>query len=249
MFAFRICCMIAVVGCALCARPGAVYSQPACFADGFEPEPFWTVSAQPGCSAAPSTAMSHTGDWSTRFVSTNTGQPKGIGLIHQFAGPIYGRVSVWVYDSGADVGSSNYLALTLTNTALQKNVNIGTFDYDLGPGNGGDVYYYQFCCANQPIRSPIDRTQGWHHWEIDTTEHSLELRIDGVTVYSSPQGEPFDHIGLAMFGPSWRPAWVAYFDDFEFVEDTCRGDLDDDGDVDLADFAAFQVSFGNVCQQ
>ncbi len=196
------------------------------FSDGFEGvalDPFWTVATQSG-SVGTSTDRSHSGSQSARFVTTNTGQYKSVSLYHSFSQPTYGRVSVWIYDTGADVSSSNYTSLTLSNSTAGMFTDILTFDYDLGPGNGGDVYYFRgWNDTDQPVRSALDRTQIWHHWEIETFADSTSIAIDGQTVFSAAQGMRFDRVGLAMFGPSGRPAWTAYFDDFRFTPLTADG--------------------------
>jgi hypothetical protein len=90
-------------------------------------------------------------------------------------------------------------------------------DFDSGPGSGGDVYYYRpFVNYNfQPIRSEVDRTVGWHHWEITSTANSTTLAIDG-RVYSAASGMPFDRIILTLSAPNWRPTVTTNFDDFVF---------------------------------
>lgn len=193
------------------------------FIDSFEAatlNPFWSVHTQSGSLTVPSNAQAHTGTRSAQFNSTSSALHKEIQLFHTFPQPVFGKVSVWVYDTGADVFSSNYLFLTLDNSVLGMRSDIGTQDYDLGPGIGGDVYYYRNWVDynQQPSRSSIDRTRTWHEWAIDTQPGSLSISIDGSTVYSGSDGKPFDSVSLSMFGPSWRPAWVGYFDDFQFVE-------------------------------
>src|SRR5438876_1073600 len=116
------------------------------FADGFEGptlNPFWSTFTNAGSVTVPSGAQAHSGTHSAQFNSTYFSGNKEIYLYHQFAQPAFGHVSVWVYDTGANVSSSNYLFLTLDNSVVGMRSDIGTFDYDLGPGNGGDVYYYR----------------------------------------------------------------------------------------------------------
>lgn len=189
------------------------------FVDGFEGptlDPFWSTRENSGSITFPSTARVHSGRQSVQLNSTqNTGQ-KNIDLFHAFPEPIYGRVSVWVYDTGADVLSSNYIGLSVGNRRLEVGASLFTQDYDLGPTNGGNYYYTHFG-VDSGILSSIDRTQAWHHFEIDASPQSLTLLIDGTAVYRDAGGHQFDTLGLFMSGPTWRPAWVTYFDDFEFV--------------------------------
>ena len=41
--------------------------------------------------------------------------------------------------------------------------------------------------------------------------------VDGTTVYTRAGGTPFNQVSLSMSGPTWRPAWTSYFDDFQFT--------------------------------
>ncbi len=191
------------------------------FTDNFEGpalDPFWSPSAVSGSITFPSTAQAHSGNQSVQFNSTyNTGQ-KNITLAHDFASPIFGEASVWIYDTGADVASSNYIQLTIEDTTNGggKGAYLNAWDYDAGPSNGGDYVFgvsgridYQF--------TGIDRTQAWHQFRIDSEPDSLSLAVDGITVYTGAGGVPFNQVKLQMYGPTWRPAWVSYFDDFEFA--------------------------------
>jgi hypothetical protein len=217
---------------------------PSGFIDGFEGpslDPFWNHKTQVSGTIAPTTALPHSGQQSLQMQTVNTSSNKYLFLGHNFADPTYGRVEVWVYDNGADVSSSNYLFLTLYNSAENKRAFIGTFDYDLGAGNGGDVYYFNNWAPQHSsggIRSGIDRTQGWHHWEIESTPQHQVLSIDNQVVYSSAAGLSFDQLHISTSGPSWRPPWNGFFDDFAFVEY---------GDPDLAPTAlAWNPAQGGV---
>jgi hypothetical protein len=191
-------------------------ADPIVFSDGFEAptiNPFWTQQQQSGTISLVSSPV-FSGNQAVRFTSFNSGVNKNINLIHTFATPVYGRASVRVFDTGADVFSSNYLALQLTrHTGTYDQKLIVGYDYDLGPSNGGNYYV-----GPGDINSGVDRTQGWHEFVIDTTPDSTKFYIDGVLVRSEAAGFAFDHLYLTMFGPSWRPAWTGYFDDFSFTE-------------------------------
>ena len=119
-----------------------------------------------------------------------------------------------MFDTGAGVSSSNYLALELTRlTGTYEQQLIVGYDYDLGPANGGNYYV-----GPGDINSGVDRTRTWHEFTIDSTPNSLMFYIDGILVRTEPNGFAFDHLYLTMFAPAFRPAWTGYFDDVSFVE-------------------------------
>lgn len=186
------------------------------FSDSFERDelgPDWTVSAQGG-TAGISQASSHEGSRAVYLSSDASGSYKNISIAHHLSQPIYGRVSVWIDDTGADVTSSNYFIFYVGNTALGIGASVGTLDYDLGHNNGGE-YVFTPWGAPSPSHSSVDRTHLWHHWEIEATPQSLSIRVDGTTVHSSAATGPFDVISLGMFGPEWRPPFTTYFDSVE----------------------------------
>jgi len=83
---------------------------------------------------------------------------------------MYGSISVWFYDTGADVPSSNYLELSIHDMSLGGWIAyLGTRDYDLGPGDGGE---YRYGSRTGWEWTTIDRTQAWHHLEIDLLPNS-----------------------------------------------------------------------------
>jgi methionine-rich copper-binding protein CopC len=190
---------------------------PQSFFDGFEGpqlDPFWTKTETSGFITVPSTVRPHSGSQSLQLNSTSTASDKWIHVDHTFDVSVYGTFSVWLYDTGADVNSSNYLQLNLTGAG--DRASIGTNDYDLGPGNNGATYYYSKDNTSwQP--TSIDRTQAWHKFEITTTPNLVKYVIDGVTVFTESSGMAVKTVSLYMFGPSWRPAFVSYFDDFSFT--------------------------------
>lgn len=191
------------------------------FRDGFEGDafdPFWSVHEQSGA-AARCNARTHTGDQAACLSTVVSGDSKSVALEHRFAGAVYGRVSVWMYDTGADRSSSNYIYLTLYDSTTNHLAEIGTMDYDLGPNNGGNYLYHPWWVwGPAPLNSPIDRTQSWHQWVIDSRPDYCEISIDDVVLYQSDAGQSFDLVSLWIGGPNWRPAWNAYFDDFAFTE-------------------------------
>ena len=191
------------------------------FSDNFEGpslNPFWSTALQSGYVVCPSSTRAHSGSYSLELVTTATAQDKNAAVYHSFAAPTYGTVSVWVYDTGADVSSANYItvqALRASSTVAA----IGTYDYDLGPGQGGSTYYYSATNVPSGAASGIDRTRAWHQFAISCLPHSLTIKLDGTVVYTGPGGQPFDTINMVLSGPYWRPAWSVQFDDFQFVPD------------------------------
>jgi virginiamycin B lyase len=191
---------------------------PLTFTDDFEGptlDPFWTVTAQSGSVRFPSTAQAHSGNQSVEFDSTATSQQKDIELYHVFPVPVYGDFSVWIYDTGANVSSSNYISFTLFNS--QTYATLSAWDYNFGDGatyNGGsptDGFY-----------SAIPRTEAWHQFEINATATSTTYTIDGAVVHTGP-GMGVERVALSMSGPYWRPAGVSYFDDFAFTQEDGGG--------------------------
>ncbi len=190
---------------------------PSGFSDGFEGaalDPFWYKTEQSG-SVRLSTAMAHSGRQSVEMVSTEGNGNKGVGINHAFPSPVYGRVSVWLYDNGAGVSSSNYMILNAGDN--QENAaSLYTGDYDLGPGNGGSYYYNPFE-VYQAFNTGVVRSQAWHLFSINSTPSAVTMQIDGVTVHQAGGGHPLTLVSLSLAGPTWRPAWTGHFDDFEFT--------------------------------
>src|SRR6266542_4205578 len=116
------------------------------FSDDFEAptlNSFWTVTAQSG-SVRLSTNLALSGSRSAQFGSTqNTGQ-KNIRLSHVFSRCVFGRVSVWLYDTGADEPSGNEFGLLIENRALGQSARLFVLDHDLGQTDGGTHYYQVF---------------------------------------------------------------------------------------------------------
>lgn len=201
------CCLVA-------ALTASASAQVTSFFDDFEGstlDPFWTPSVTSGSITFPSTVRAHGGRQSVQFHSSNTASDKHVLLRHTFAQPTYGCISVWMYDTGANLASSNYISLSVGNGFY-----VTTFDYDRGASDGGN-YYYATPARAASINSGVDRTPAWHHFSITSLATSLTIAIDGVTVHSGPGGTPMSFAQLYMGGPYWRPAWETSFDDFSFV--------------------------------
>ncbi|PYJ93930.1 MAG: hypothetical protein DME23_25600, partial [Verrucomicrobia bacterium] len=166
------------------------------FTDDFEPpvlNPFWTNYANAGFVVFPSTNLVHGGAQSVALSSVANAGQKSIGVYHDFAAPIYGRASIWIYDSGADELSGNSIGFHARNLSQNKSASLFAQDYDLGPSDGG-TYYYQAFGLSGTSRTSMDRTKAWHQFTIIASEQTLTMQIDGVTVYSGPGGVPFDRI-------------------------------------------------------
>ena len=191
------------------------------FVDNFEGTsltPFWSVSANSGYVNFPCTTNVHGGSKSVELVTTNSAIDKYVALYHNYQAPTYGTVSVWVFDTGADILSGNYISVYLNRTNNAVAI-LGTFDYDLGPGNGGIYYTYTSTGSYQAVATGIDRTLAWHLFQISDLPGSISISIDGINVYNGPGGLPFDSVLLTLHAPNWRPAWKVQFDDFQFVPD------------------------------
>lgn len=120
---------VSLVFCGLCGNVGATPT----FTDDFEGsalDPFWSTLEQSGSITFPSIAQVHTGSQAVQFNSTSGGQ-KNIFLHHDFAAPAYGTFSVWMYDTGANYSSSNYLSLMVKFDGSSYGT-ITTDDYNFG---------------------------------------------------------------------------------------------------------------------
>ena len=191
------------------------------FSDGFEGpnlDPFWSTDLHSGYVTCPSSTRAHSGSYSVELVTTATSSDKNVHIYHSFGTATYGTVSVWVYDTGADVSSANYIGFQVARGDNRVAV-ISTYDYDLGPGQGGSTYYYWATNVPSGPSSGIDRTQAWHQFTLSSLPNGLTMKIDGTVVYAGPGGQPFDRVDMNMTGPYWRPAWNVQFDDFQFTPD------------------------------
>jgi hypothetical protein len=203
---------VSTVFCALCGNVGA----DTVFTDDFEGstlDPFWTTEEYSGYVTFPSTAQPHSGSQSLQLNSTQTSGGKQVGVLHEFDEPVYGTISVWVNDTGADVSSSNYISLWVFNQVThpgQWYLGVGGNDSDFGSD------YYQANVLGVSVQTTqINRTQGWHEWKVTALPNSLSYEVDGINIYSGTEDMPFDELHLVMNAPSWRPGFVTYFDDFE----------------------------------
>lgn len=188
------------------------------FQDSFESatlDPFWSTDEYSGYVTFPSTAQAHSGTQSVQFNSVPGSIEKQAGIWHKLDAPSYGEVSTWFYDSGADVGSSNYIQLWLHNTVEVPgwNITMGTYDYNFGDGS----YYHINMQGVDPSTMQVQRTPGWHQLGARVFPNDVTFTIDGQTVYHGTEDLRFDQIELVMFAPFWRPSFETYFDDFSYT--------------------------------
>ncbi|MBS0262122.1 MAG: hypothetical protein JSS02_09215 [Planctomycetes bacterium] len=189
------------------------------FTDGFEGtslNSFWSTYLQSGSISLTSTTP-HSGSQSVQFDSVDTGIDKFIFLEHTFEKPVYGTFSVWVFDSGAGLDSSSYIGFQLDQIGTNARNDIFGKDYDFG----GDTYTLGPNDTDN-FSTGVLRTPGWHQFLFDITPTLTVFEIDGSSVFTT-DGIPMDHVVLFMQGPSWRPEWTTFFDDFQFIPAT---DLD-----------------------
>ncbi len=174
---------------------------------------FWSTSLQSGYVVCPSSTRAHSGAYSLELASTETGLNKNVYVYHQFPGQTYGQVSIWLYDTGASAGSANYMGIEVDSAGLRL-ASVGAWDYNFGDGST-----YNYVLGDSSYNSPITRTAAWHKFEIAALPNAFTLSIDGTNIYTGPGGQTFDKFLMYLAGPSWRPAWTAQFDDFQFTPD------------------------------
>lgn len=183
------------------------------FHDDFEGtalNPFWSPREQAGSVVFPATNRAHSGKQSVQLVSQSIGIQKEINLHHNFTSLVYGTMSIWFYDTGADLPSSNYIQFWLDG-ASGDSAGLAADDYDLGPGNDGSFYKVQ------GVNSGVDRTPAWHNFSIEATPINVNYRIDNILVRTDSSGFAVAAVTFSVRGPDWRPAWEANFDDFSYV--------------------------------
>jgi hypothetical protein len=205
----HLCVLLFVVAFAG-AQPGA---KAEVFTDAFEGptlDPFWYVHRQDsGQVIFPSTGQAHGGSQSLQLKSL-AGGDKFLTVRHDFAAPVYGTLSVWMYDGYAGQ-ETNYFYFGAGSTVTSDLMYTGTQDWVADK-------YFASTLSGDELRSyleDVDRVNGWHHLEMISFPHELTLKVDGQTLISEPNGKTFDWVALQIFGPSWRPSDISvYWDDF-----------------------------------
>ena len=115
-----------------------------------------------------------------------------------------------------------YQLLVLTNSANPSiNTSVGIQDFDAfcytasidgaaGP-NGSCGLFPQAMTTN------IQRTAGWHAFEVNVTATQVSLIIDDTVVYSQSGSFSYDAVQLSVAGPFYRPDTTVNFDDFTYT--------------------------------
>jgi hypothetical protein len=195
------------------------YAQMANFSDGFEGQaldPYWFGFANQGSITFPSVAETHSGFQSVQFNSIANASSL-VGLQHGFASAGYGEVSVWVYDTGADLPLYQSLVLTLRNGGATV-ASMGALAKDAGPNAGGN-YFYSVGFGGDIGRInyfPNDRTPAWHQFSIRSQPGTLLMGVDGRYHISYAASRPFDSFEMYMSGGPLPADAVSYWDDFSF---------------------------------
>lgn len=197
-------------------------SVPSSFYDNFEGQslnPFWQTEVSSGTVVFPSTSPVHAGSQAVRLNTFMSSAHKGVNLRHFFDTPQYGKVSVWFYDTGAGVPSSNAIYFNTYNPAAGL-AHWGVWDYDFRRHE--DNYIMGIDSVNNQndssTNTSFNRSLGWHKWELNVVPNSVTFSMDGQALRTVPVDMPFTRILFGMGAPNWRPAWTTSFDDFEFTE-------------------------------
>jgi hypothetical protein len=184
------------------------------FTDNFESptlNPFWSIVTTNGATATyPSTDQANSPTHSLKLTTLSNGLAKEIQLLHTFTMPVYGSISLYIFDSFADQASGEYLDFYAVRSDASA-VKLFTNDFDLGPANGG--HYYYDTLATGSVSSAIDRTVGWHKFFIDLQPTVTTLEIDDIPVFSGPGGAGFTQMVFDMHAPGFRPGGSTYLDD------------------------------------
>jgi hypothetical protein len=206
--------LVAALGLGCMQLTAAVVS----FSDGFEGatiDPFWQVTQVNG-TISTSTDVAYAGSRSAKFESTSGGQ-RSIDLRHDLGELMYGTVSVQFYDY-APGQQTLYEHLGLYEPLSLTDSSVGVADYDancylaaVGATGPGQI------CGSFPgvYTTSIGRTAGWHEFSISRSNTSISIRIDGTLVFTQAGDFPFQYVILNVFGPSFRPNTVVYWDNFQ----------------------------------
>lgn len=202
---------VAVVFFAVAAQARAQVN----FNDGFEGatlSSFWVPQTDSGMFTL-SNEHVFQGSQSLKLTTFDTpGVNKNVVLRHTFSELMHGTASISVLDLGADVFSSNYIFLNLSNSTLGTSKGIFATDYDLGPGQDGSTYLI----SPGDVSSNVDRTQAWHTFTFENSNASTVFKIDGNVVFTENSPFAFDGIQFGLSGPFWRPPFTTFYDQFSF---------------------------------
>lgn len=147
------------------------------FSDGFEGaslSPFWSGSAWPGAGIYLSaTGQAHSGSQS---VQLDVPHRSDAGLSHTFDIPVYGEMSVWVYES-----EGNPLDVFF---GIQGAEGGPVWMDGLSPSDTYDAHYYDPESGLQSVTGTTHRTSSWHQLTISSLERGLSLSVDGNLLYT-----------------------------------------------------------------
>lgn len=166
--------------------------------------PGWQTTTQFGAISL-STEQAHSGAQSVKLSSTD-GYQREIHLTRYLSSPVEGTASIWFYDTAP--GQATLYSRFILSAGSDFVAGVYIQDYDGG-------YYYAAGGGVGGGPTSVQRSAGWHHFEIDTALG--QIRIDGVEVVAFPGGLAFDNIDLNLTGPGGRPNAVYYFDDLSVV--------------------------------
>jgi hypothetical protein len=179
----------------------------ALFPDGFENEStisnFWTKTG-PG-SVTLTNSLAHSGTTSADIAVSST-FPWNAGISHSFGSEVTGSASVFMYSNLTGSGSSADLAITRANgdTANIQALGTGGFQARVCTGAGQTPL-----CENGVFASGADVK--WHQFEIDTDEHGITIKLDGIALVNDPSIDAFQQVSVGVWG---SPSGSADFDDF-----------------------------------
>jgi hypothetical protein len=198
------------------------------YCDGFEDiqiNPFWTVTnstAPPATSSLLFAPLAHSGSASITLSQPNFVTPGfGASLTHNFATPQKGKVAVWMYDSAPGFPSlSAFLSIATQNGFCLvgvQNVYLGSN----APPLSAQADPTQYAVILGDLSQPVERSQGWHYFEIFADSTKCEVSIDSQLVSSKSGDFRFSSLSLAFNGINlypllYTPYTQYFFDDFCF---------------------------------
>jgi hypothetical protein len=185
--------------------------------------PYWTVAQQQGGTVSLCTGQNHTpgGQQSACFSAHAVPGQKNLALQRQFASPAQGDFSIWFYDSGELYSDqTNYNFFYLSNPSTGISASVGTVDFNpaccaaaLSTPSGPSGPNAPCGPYPQATTTNVQRTVGWHEFEIDVTSNSLSIVIDGNQVLNASGSYSFTMLTLDMFGLEATSS-TTYYDHF-----------------------------------
>ncbi len=152
-------------------------------------------------------------DGAKSFVTRGTGDKKS-WIFKKFDQALYGKVSVWFYDTMGAYGRESYQQVNIwapfDDVANQPTISgIGT--------QGGASTYSVRTPGNGYMKTEVSRSEGWHEFTFDLTSGTKAVfAIDGVQVYETTE---LTAIGALQMGDIWSTSGaVAYYDDVTMTD-------------------------------